>query len=207
MSEEIGIEPQELQSQVMEAVEDVKEELAKEKVLEQQTRQWFNLIGLSTGILSALAAIASMQAGGLSNEGMLAQINATDKWALYQAQSTKRHLNESTVTVLESLQKPIPVSLTAGITKLRQEQKATQSEAQKLEAESRENLRRHELFAKSVAALQVGISMGAVAALLRKRVVWYLGLGMGAIGISLMVVGTLPGNPSYLPSPSVRVES
>ena len=207
MSEEIGIEPQELQSQVMEAVEDVKEELAKEEVLEQQTRQWFNLIGLSTGILSALAAIASMQAGGLSNEGMLAQINATDKWALYQAQSTKRHLNESTVTVLESLQKPIPVSLTAGITKLRQEQKATQSEAQKLEAESRENLRRHELFAKSVAALQVGISMGAVAALLRKRVVWYLGLGMGAIGISLMVVGTLPGNPSYLPSPSVRVES
>jgi len=207
MSEEIGIESQELQSQVMEAVEDVKEELAKEKVLEQQTRQWFNLIGLSTGILSALAAISSMQAGGLSNEGMLAQINATDKWALYQAQSTKRHLNESTVTVLESLQKPIPVSLTASISTLKQAQKVTQSEAQKLEAESLENLRRHELFAKSVAALQVGISMGAVAALLRKRVVWYLGLGMGAIGISLMIIATLPGSQSEISAPAVRSES
>ena len=205
--EEIGSEPQELQDRVMDAVEEVKEEFAKEKVLEQQTRQWFNLIGLSTGILSALAAIASMQAGGLSNEGMLAQINATDKWALYQAQSTKRHLDESTVTILQSLQKPIPTPLTGEIAKLQQEQKATQSEAQKLEAESRENLRRHELFAKSVAALQVGISLGAVAALLRKRAVWYLGLGMGAIGISLMIIATLPGSQSEISAPAVRSES
>ena len=205
--EEIGPEPQELQQQVMDAVEDVKEELAKEKAAESQTRQWFNLIGLSTGILSALAAIASMQAGGLSNEGMLAQINATDKWALYQAQSTKRHLDESTITVLQSLQKPIPAQLTGEIAKLKQAQKVTQLEAQKLEAESRENLRRHELFAKSVAALQVGISLGAVAALLRKRVVWYLGLGMGAIGITLIIIATLPGSQSELSVPAVRSES
>ena len=205
--EEIGPEPQELQDQVMDAVEDVKEELAKEKAAESQTRQWFNLIGLSTGILSALAAIASMQAGGLSNEGMLAQINATDKWALYQAQSTKRHLDESTITVLQSLQKPIPAPLTGEIAKLKQAQKVTQLEAKKLEAESRENLRRHELFAKSVAALQVGISLGAVAALLRKRAVWYLGLGMGAIGITLMIIATLPGSQSELSVPAVRSES
>ena len=205
--EEIGPEPQELQQQVMDAVEDVKEELAKEKAAESQTRQWFNLIGLSTGILSALAAIASMQAGGLSNEGMLAQINATDKWALYQAQSTKRHLDESTITVLQSLQKPIPAPLTGEIAKLKQAQKVTQLEAKKLEAESRENLRRHELFAKSVAALQVGISLGAVAALLRKRAVWYLGLGMGAIGITLIIIATLPGSQSELSVPAVRSES
>ena len=205
--EEIGPEPQELQQQVMDAVEDVKEELAKEKAAESQTRQWFNLIGLSTGILSGLAAIASMQAGGLSNEGMLGQINATDKWALYQSQSTKRHLDESTITVLQSLQKPIPAPLTGEIAKLKQAQKATQLEAQKLEAESRENLRRHELFAKSVAALQVGISLGAVAALLRKRAVWYLGLGMGAIGISLMLMATLPSSQSEISAPAVRAES
>ena len=205
--EEIGPEPQELQAQVMDAVADVKEELAKEKAAENQTRQWFNLIGLSTGILSALAAIASMQAGGLSNEGMLAQINATDQWALYQAQSTKRHLDESTITVLQSLQKPIPAQLTIEIAKLKQAQKATQSAAKKLEAESRENLRRHELFAKSVAALQVGISLGAVAALLRKRAVWYLGLGMGAIGITLIIIATLPSSQSELSVPAVRSES
>ena len=194
MNEELGPEPQELQSQVMEAVEEVKEELAKEKALEQQNRQWFNLIGLSTGILSGLAAIASMQAGGLANEGMLAQIHATDKWAFYQAKSTKRHLNESTVTVLQSLQKPIPAQLTAEIAKLRQQQQEIQTEAQKLQAESLASLHRHELFARSVAALQVGISLGAVAALLRRRVVWYLGLGIGTIGIGLMVAGTLPSS-------------
>lgn len=199
MSEEVGIEPQESQAQVIEAIEEIKGEFAEEKALERQTRNWFNLIGLSTGILSALAAIASMQAGGLSNDAMLAQIHSADSWALYQAQSTKRHLDESTITILQSLQKPIPIRLTTAIAKLQQAQKSTQSEALKLQVESIENLRRHELFAKSVAALQVGISMGAVAALLRRRSVWYVGLGIGAIGIALIITASLPDRPQKLP--------
>ncbi len=170
MSEELGIEPQELQAQVIDSLEEVKEELVKEKAQEKQDRQWFNLIGLSTGILSGLAAVAAMQAGSLANDGMLAQIHATDQWAFYQAKSTKRHLYESTTTVLEALQKPIPQSLKEEIIKISKDQQDIQLEAQKLEEESHKNLDRHELFAHSVAALQVGISLGAVSALLRRRI-------------------------------------
>ncbi len=193
MTDEIGPEPQELQQQVAEAIEDVKKEFTEERIQETRDRQWFNLIGLSTGILSGLAAIAAMQAGALANEGMLAQIHATDEWALYQAKSTKRHIEESVVVLLQASQKPVPANITTEINKLKQDQQTTQNKARELEHESQLMLSRHESFARSVAALQIGISLGAVAALLRKKSVWYFGLGIAAIGIGFMIAGTLPG--------------
>jgi YesN/AraC family two-component response regulator len=206
MTEELGPEPHELQEQVLEAVEEVKGELTKEKAKEQKERQWLNLIGLSTAILSALAAVSSMQGGYLANEGMLAQIRASDQWQLFQAKSTKRHVEESTVTLLQSLQKPIPARVTAALSKLQTEQQEIQAAAQKLQEESQEHLHRHELFARSVAALQIGISLGAVAALLRRPLVWYLGLGIAVIGIVFMIMGTLP-TESNLHAPGQPVNS
>jgi hypothetical protein len=194
MTDDIGPEPQALHEKVAEQIEAVREELSTEQAEAQQDRQWLSLIGLSTGILSALAAIAAMQAGYLANEGTLAQIRASDAWAFYQAQSTKRHLAESDVLLLKSLQRPIPAELTSQIQTLQQKQATIQSTARKLQAESTENLHRHELFARSVAALQVAISLGAVAVLLRKRSVWYLGLGLAVIGLGFMVMGSLPSN-------------
>jgi YesN/AraC family two-component response regulator len=189
MTDELGPEPHELHEQVVEAIEDVQEELSQQKRQQLDSRQWLNLIGLSTGIISGLAAIAAMQAGSLANESMLAQIHATDQWALYQARSTKRHIEESTVILLSAQQKPVPSNITAEIKKLEIQQKESQDEAQRLESESRSSLHRHELLAHSVAALQIGISLGAVAALLRQKNVWYLGLGIATIGVGLMMVG------------------
>jgi hypothetical protein len=190
MSEDFGPEPHELNEEVTEQIEEVREELSRDRAEEHRDRQWLNLIGLSTGILSALAAIAAMQAGYLANEGTLAQIKAADEWALYQAQSTKRHLAESNVLLLQSLQRPIPTELNSQIQTLQQKQATIQTEAQKLEQESATDSYRHELFARSVAALQIAISLGAVAVLLRKRAVWYISLSIAAIGLGFMVAGS-----------------
>ena len=155
MSEELGPEPHELQEQVNDSLQEVRAELAKEQTQSSQDRKWIGLIGLSTAILSALAAISSMQAGSLANEGMITQIRSTDQWALYQAKSTKRHIEESTAALLQALSKPVPLSIQAEITKLQREQKQTQAEAQKLEDEAHNSMTRHETLAKSVAALQL----------------------------------------------------
>lgn len=192
MPEELGPEPQEMQEQVMESLEQVKEDLAKEQSQAAQDRQWIGLIGLSTAILSALAAISAMQAGSLANEGMVNQIRATDQWALFQAKSTKRHVEESTVAVLQALGKPVPARTTAEIIKLQQDQQQTEVEARRLEEEGHSAMQRHESFARGVAALQIGISLGAVAALLRRKSVWYLGLAIAAVGVVFMGIGLLP---------------
>ncbi len=158
VTDDFGPEPHELHEQVTEQIEEVRKELAKDRAEERRDRQWLNLIGLSTGILSALAAIAAMQRGYLATEGTLAQIKASDQWAFYQAQSTKRHLAESNVLLLQSLQRPVPAELNNQIQTLRQKQTEIQTEARRLQQEATQNLHRHEFFARSVASLQIAIS-------------------------------------------------
>ncbi len=192
MEEDLGREPVEMQDDTSEALKEMKEELAEERSEQRQERRSLNLIGLSTAIFSTLAAIAAMQGGYFANEGMLSQIKSSNSWSQFQAKSTKRHIEESNVTILQALQKPVPAKTTTELAKLNREQQEIGQEAQKLQAESAQNLARHELFARSVAALQVGISMGAIAALTRKQTIWYVGLGIATIGIGFMVAGTLP---------------
>ncbi len=192
MEDDLGREPVEMQDDTSEALKEMKEELAEERSEQRQERRSLNLIGLSTAIFSTLAAIAAMQGGYFANEGMLSQIKSSDSWAQFQAKSTKRHIEESNVTILQAFQKPVPAKTTTELAKLNREQQEIGQEAQKLQAESAQNLARHELFARSVAALQVGISMGAIAALTRKQTIWYVGLGISALGIGFMVAGTFP---------------
>jgi len=92
MEEDLGREPHEMQEDTAEALKEMKGELAKEQSEQSQQRKSLNFIGLSTGILSTLAAIAAMQRGYFSNEGMLAQIQSSDRWSQYQAESGKRPL-------------------------------------------------------------------------------------------------------------------
>ncbi|WP_416235781.1 DUF4337 domain-containing protein [Nostoc sp. UHCC 0252] len=129
--------------------------------------------------------------GYFANGGILAQIKSSNHWSEFQAKSTKRHIEESTVTLLQSLQKPVTVKTINELAKLNRKQQEIQQEAQKLQVEAEQDLQHHQLFARSVAALQVAISMGAIAALTRKRIVWYVGLGIATIRIRFMVAGTL----------------
>ncbi len=206
MEENLGREPAEMQEDTAEALKDMKEELAEERSEQRQERRSLNLIGLSTAIFSTLAAIAAMQGGYFANEGMLSQIKSSDSWSQYQTKSTKRHIEESNVTILQALQKPVPTKTTTEIGKLDRQQQEIGQEARKLQAESEQDLARHELFARSVAALQVGISMGAIAALTRKQAIWYVGLGISAIGIGFMVAGTLPSQEKAVTTNSQKTD-
>jgi Domain of unknown function (DUF4337) len=205
MEEDLGREPAEMQDDTLEALKDMKEKLSEQKAEQLQESQSLNLIGLSTAIFSTLAAIAAMQGGYFANEGMLAQIKSSDSWSQYQSKSTKRHIEESNLTLLQALQKPVPAKTTTEIEKLNREQQELQTEAQKLQVEAEQDLAHHELFARSVAALQVGISMGAIAALTRKQIVWYVGLGISAIGIGFMIAGTLPSQEKTTAASSGKV--
>ncbi len=207
MEEDLGREPAEMQEDTAEALKDMKEELAEERAEQRQERQSLNLIGLSTAIFSTLAAIAAMQGGYFANEGMLSQIKSSNSWSQFQAKSTKRHIEESNITILQALQKPVPAKTTIEIGKFNREQQEIQQEAQKLQAESERDLARHELFARSVAALQVGISMGAIAALTRKQTIWYVGLGIATIGIGFMVAGTLPSQETAIHANSLKTDT
>jgi hypothetical protein len=73
--------------------------------------------------------------------------------------------------------------------KEREKEKDLNQEAQKLERESTGKVGAHHEFARSVALIQVAISLSAVAALTRMKSVWWLSLLVGLIGLVFFGIG------------------
>jgi hypothetical protein len=162
-------------------------------------------IALTTALLAALAAVASLEAGHTVNEALALKTDATrlqaqvsDQWAYYQAKGIKSAVQEAQrATWLAAHQVP-PPQIEQKIAQYAQDQKDIEKEARAKEAE-RDKLgkeadaliARHKNFAGAVALFQVSIALGAVAALTRLRLVWVASMVLGLGGIVLFVMAHL----------------
>src|SRR5260370_5807879 len=62
-------------------------------------------VALSTAIIAAIAAVASLLAGDHANEAMVSQIESSDQWAYYQAKGIKASVLNTKIALLESQDK------------------------------------------------------------------------------------------------------
>lgn len=164
---------------------------------------WMQYLSVSTAMLAVLAAVASLESGAYSNDailskndGVLQQAKASDAWSYYQAKGTR-------ASVLATAAEAIAESNGATASRLRQEadrykseQKEIQEKARELENKVKEDderaealLERHHQFARAVTFSQISIALSAIAALMRKKWLWFTALGAGAGGIAFMVRG------------------
>lgn len=180
---------------------------------------WLRFLPLSTAMIAVFAAVASLQSGGSSNEAileksdaMLNQSKASDKWAEYQAKSVKGRLSASEAKIVdvagESV-KDLQPEVQARFAKLRADfdgeanrydgeakplkEKAEEFERQVEESNKRSEalMERHHRFAFSVTLLQIAIALSAIAALTRRRPLWYLGIAVSVAGGAMFVLGAL----------------
>jgi hypothetical protein len=159
-------------------------------------------IALSTTVLAAVAAIASLQAGATVNEALALKTDATrlqaqasDQWGFYQAKGIKSAVAEASETSWTATGATPPATYAEKRKRYEEEQKEISAKAKELEKErdtkSREAdelLHRHHGFANSVALFQVAIALGALAALTRVKLVWYGSLALGAGGLVLFAM-------------------
>jgi len=174
--------------------EAIHEELEKE-----EGSGFLKRIALTTALLAALAAIASLYAGATVNEALVLKTEATrlqaeasDQWAYYQAKGVKAAVEASSTSWL-AIGKPAPPEYAESQKRYKEEQKEIDAKAREKEKERDEKsteadhlLHRHHLFADSVALLQVSIALGAVAALTRSRLAWFASMALGGAGIVLL---------------------
>ncbi len=168
--------------------------------LEKEGGGFLRGVALTTALLAALAAIASLQAGNTVNEAIVLkteaarlQAAASDQWAYYQAKGIKSAVEQSAAASWLALGKKPPPEFEGNARKHAAEQEASMKSAQAYERErdarSREAdelLHRHHRFAGAVALFQVAIALGAVAALTRARWVWLGSILVGAAGAVLL---------------------
>jgi hypothetical protein len=152
-------------------------------------------IALSTALLAAMAAIASLEAGGTVNEALALKTEATrlqaeasDQWAYYQAKGLKAAVVDAEKNMWAALDKTPPAELNASGERYVEDQKKSKEKAEELERERDDRgkeadalMHHHHFYAQAVALLQVSIALGAVAALTRKRLVW---IGSALLGVA-----------------------
>ena len=156
-------------------------------------------VALTTAVFAALAAIASLQAGGTVNEALILKTEATrlqaeasDQWAYYQAKGLKATVTELSKNSWAAIDKTPPDELAKSQERYLDDQRKSKEKAEELEKQRDEKsteadhlMHHHHSFAQSVALLQVSIALGAVAALTRKRLVWIGSTLLGLIGCGI----------------------
>jgi hypothetical protein len=159
-------------------------------------------VALTTALLAALAALASLRAGATANEALALKTEATrlqaeasDQWAYYQAKGVKAAVQESVQSSWLAAGKQPPAGVAERVRRYGEEQEGIAEKAKEKEQErdAREReaehlLHLHHRYANAVALFQVAIALGAVAALTRRRLVWLGSLVVGAGGVVSLVL-------------------
>ncbi len=169
-----------------------------------------NAIVGTTAVLAVCAALTSLLAGRAAhhslaelNQAAIAQSLASDQWNFYQAEGIKRHVFEVQRDVLQLQSGPGVAAQTAAYDKEAKRYADLQAQIKK-DAESRERERdaakaasqrfdvRYQRLSLSVAFFQVGIVVCSVAAIVRGRPLWYLGLAGGGVGLVFLAQELFP---------------
>lgn len=171
--------------------------------IEREGGTLLRTIALTTAILAAVAAVASLEAGSTVNEALALKTEATrlqaeasDQWAYYQAKGLKATVTEVSRNTWVALDKTPPEDLAKSEERYAEDQRKSSEKAKELEkqrdekgAEADHLMHRHHFFAQAVALLQVSIALGAVAALTRRRPVWVGSLLLGVAGAGVFAWG------------------
>lgn len=203
MPEEVEIETKELQ----ETIEEMREE-REERAREAKESAWTRWISLTTALLAVVAAIAALESGTLVNEALvtkntavLMQAKASDQWAYYQAKGIKGNGAKQTAALLAAIpgHESDGEKWKAEAERYNEDQKEITAKAKEYETErdketteSEHQMHQHHTFAFCVTFTQVAIALSAIAALTKRKPVWYMSMLVGVAGIIYFAIGFVP---------------
>ena len=150
---------------------------------EHSTEKWILGVALSSALLAAFAAVASLMAGHNANEAVISQIESSDQWSYYQSKSIKQAQLAGKIDVLAALDKPAADADKSKVAQYEKEKEEVRKEAERLEKESQHLLRTHEALAFSVTLFQIAIAVGAISVLIKRKPFWWVSLVVGIIGV------------------------
>jgi hypothetical protein len=160
---------------------------------------WLSHVAMLTGVLAALAGVLTVRSTSLtndaiyqSNQAILAQTQASDAWAEYQADSIKARVVETQMVPSSPIAAEDRSDLEAIDNDLRARQpKAKQTAADKEAArdaymkQGLDRLAEKDLLGYASLAAQLGIALASVAALVKKRSIFHAGVAVGVAGVAI----------------------
>jgi cation transport ATPase len=172
---------------------------------EDKKEPWLNYLALTTIIFAVAATLSTFKGGGYSTRSMLSQEQASNKWSYFQSKSLKLYLYETQKDVLELDTKRIPASdketlkayqkkiadYELSVKRYEKEKAEIQNDAKKFETQRDEAQKHSQAFGMAVIFLQISILLSSIAALIKRKYLWYLAMGVGAVGLFYFLNGFL----------------
>jgi hypothetical protein len=144
-------------------------------------------------VLAAMLAIAGLGANRAQEEVLLAQVQASDTWNEYQANSLKKHINEDVAMSLtkQGFTDDAKKLLSANDTKYIPRQKELMPKAHTLEHARDIAHERHNSYQVAEAAFQLAIVLCSIAIVARALWLVFAGAGLGIVGLLALLNGFL----------------
>lgn len=150
-------------------------------------------VAVLVAVLAAMLALAGLGANRAQEEVLLAQVQASDTWNEYQANSLKKHINDDMALSLtkQGFTADAQKLTDANNNKYIPKQKELMPKAQALEKDRDVAHDRHNSYQVAEAAFQLAIVLCSIAIV--ARVLWlvFAGAGLGLIGVLALLNGFL----------------
>jgi len=150
---------------------------------------WVMGVALTAAILAAFAAVTALYAEHFATEAMLEQIQASDTWSEFQANSIKEKVIETKKEVLTILKKEPDPEDEAKLLEYKEHKTGLKEKAEEKERESIKHLREHVPLSRGLTLFQVAIAIGAISVLTKRRAFWFVSITFGVIGTGFLAWG------------------
>lgn len=177
-----------------------------EELEEIRGKKFTKLVALVTAIFAVALAVTSLGGNNAMKEMLLAQQQASDQWAFYQAKAIREHLYKSQRIMLENQRaaalETLSVDAAARIdatlkslsdeeSRYKLEKKEIEAEAKRLERERDVNRSKDPYFDYAEVLLQIAIVMASVSIISASHGIFYFAASAAVIGTLLAINGFL----------------
>jgi len=166
-----------------------------------ETPPWIKQVALLTGVLAAISGFLVVRSTAVtnnaiyeSNRAILSQTEASDAWNEYQADSIKARVVETALATAAELSAESRAALNKQAADLRDRQPKIKQTANDKIADRDQHLQiglkwlaEKDLLGYAGLAAQLGIALASVAALVRWRTPFIVGIAAGAICVAITV--------------------
>ncbi len=162
---------------------------------DEKKELWLNYLALTTVVFAVCATLSTLKGGGFSTRSVMSQSQASDQWAYYQAKSIKGYLYELQKEKLELDAKTMKGGALKAdyekriggykekIERYDKEKEEIKKKAEDLEKRRDDSQQHSGAFGVAAMFLQIAILLSSIAALMKKKLFWLIGMGAGCFGL------------------------
>ena len=155
-------------------------------------------VSITISIMAVLVASVTLLGHRMHTEELLRQSQASDRWAQYQAKSVRLHETQGfsdVMNIVASLDKERGAALREKYVKevehYQSDKQDISKEAKDLEAERDLAGLKADRFDGGEAFLEIGLVICSITLLTKRKLFWFGGMLVGALGVALALTGFL----------------